>query len=624
MFRVSLINMPFAALQRPSIALTQLKAVVEEQFPEKVSVDIHYLNQDFAHYLSLNLYSWLAFSAESQNSGLGDWFFRQSAFAGRPDNSEAYFQRYFPYQAGQFAAVKKMLLERRQGLDAYLDSLIDRYQLDEADVVGFTSMFAQNVASFALASRIKRRNPRAVVVVGGANCESPMGQEIVKHVEAVDYVFSGPALKSFPEFVGHRLDGEPDRCASVKGVFAKDGRALPLAGAAIGEELHIDARVPLDYDQFLDAVGRNFPGGEVRPVLMFETSRGCWWGERAHCTFCGLNGLTMNYRAMKPERAVELISSLFRYSSRCSSLESVDNILPKNYFTEVFPHLETPQNMILFYEVKADLKEEEVRALAKARVKWIQPGIEALATSTLKLMKKGTTSFQNLMLLKNCRMYDIFPAWNLLIGFPGEEEAVYEKYVESLPLLTHLPPPSGAYPVRFDRFSPYFVQAAQYQLDLSPMDYYQLIYPFGQESLANLAYYFTDRNYRAPYLKVMSRWVNKIREKVNLWLSRWNVQSQELRPGLYLSENGGPAVIHDSRSGQPAEHEINEVTKQVLGLLNKPGRISDLASALGHIPDFEPSKEIAYLQEKGWVFQEHDRYLSLVLPQKPPPMTLRY
>ena len=105
MFRVSLINMPFAALQRPSIALTQLKAVVEEQFPEKVSVDIHYLNQDFAHYLSLNLYSWLAFSAESQNSGLGDWFFRQSAFAGRPDNSEAYFHRYFPYQAGQFAAV---------------------------------------------------------------------------------------------------------------------------------------------------------------------------------------------------------------------------------------------------------------------------------------------------------------------------------------------------------------------------------------------------------------------------------------------------------------------------------------------------------------------------------------
>ena len=624
MFRISLINMPFAALQRPSIALTQLKSVVESKFQQRVFVEIHYLNQDFGHYFDLNLYSWLAFSSESQNSGLGDWFFRQSAFVDLPDNAETYFQRYFPYHTEQFAKIKGLLMNKRQGLDDYLDELIDRHQLNDANIVGFTSMFSQNVASFALARRIKRRNPNVIVIVGGANCETPMGQELVTHIEQVDYVFSGPALKSFPEFVGFCLDGEMDKCATIKGVFAKRRSTLPLAQAAIGEELDINVPVALDYDQFLSGVEKNFPDGKVKPVLMFETSRGCWWGERAHCTFCGLNGLTMNYRAMKPENAIALISSLFRYASTCSSLESVDNILPKSYLTDVFPYLATPSNMILFYEVKADLNEEEVQTLAKARVKWIQPGIEALATSTLKLMKKGTTSFQNIMLLKNCRLYDIFPAWNLLIGFPGEEEEVYRRYVEHIPLLTHLPPPSGAYPVRFDRYSPYFMQARQYELDLHPMDYYQLIYPFGEASLANLAYYFTDRNYRAPYLKSMSKWVSKIREKVDLWLAQWNVQSLELRPQLYLKENGASAIVYDSRSGKPVEHKISDVTRQVLELLNKPKRIGNLASSLSHIADFEPAQEIADLKQKGWVFQEHDRYLSLVLPKAPPPMTLRY
>ena len=37
----------------------------------------------------------------------------------------------------------------------------------------------------------------------------------------------------------------------------------------------------------------------------FETSRGCWWGERMHCTFCGLNGATMSYRSKSPRRAVD-------------------------------------------------------------------------------------------------------------------------------------------------------------------------------------------------------------------------------------------------------------------------------------------------------------------------------
>ena len=36
--------------------------------------------------------------------------------------------------------------------------------------------------------------------------------------------------------------------------------------------------------------------------LSAESSRGCWWGAKSHCTFCGLNGGTMAFRAKSAER----------------------------------------------------------------------------------------------------------------------------------------------------------------------------------------------------------------------------------------------------------------------------------------------------------------------------------
>jgi hypothetical protein len=53
MYKISLINMPFVALHIPSIALTQLKSVVTKEFGDEVSVDIHYLNHDYAKFLGL-------------------------------------------------------------------------------------------------------------------------------------------------------------------------------------------------------------------------------------------------------------------------------------------------------------------------------------------------------------------------------------------------------------------------------------------------------------------------------------------------------------------------------------------------------------------------------------------
>ncbi len=77
-----------------------------------MSVDIHYLSHDFANYLGLDLYESITSSADSQNAGLGDWFFRQTAFPELPNNAGIYLSRYFPFHTEEMNTLKGRVLEK--------------------------------------------------------------------------------------------------------------------------------------------------------------------------------------------------------------------------------------------------------------------------------------------------------------------------------------------------------------------------------------------------------------------------------------------------------------------------------------------------------------------------------
>jgi magnesium-protoporphyrin IX monomethyl ester (oxidative) cyclase len=579
---------------------------------------------DVARRFGTGLYSFIATSYEALNCGLGEWIFRKAAFPELEDNADEYFERFLR-GGGDVATVWRTLLARRDVIDACIDDLIAEQRLAEADVVGFTSMFTQTCASIAIARRIKAKNPSVVTVIGGANCETPMGEPLARHVDAIDYVFSGPALVSFPEFIGCLLEDRLDDCEAIDGVMPAShrgaGRRQPTADeagatacashATIGRELDIDHDIALDYTTFLGAYDASFPTGDA-PTLFLETSRGCWWGEKAHCTFCGLNGTNMRYRAMRPSRALEQFAELFRHADRVHRLQVVDNILPRNYLTDVLPFLDTPETMHIFYEVKADLSPDDLRTLARARVQHVQPGIESLATSTLQLMRKGTTAHQNVAFLKACAVNGITPSWNFLVGFPGEHESVYASYLDEIPRLVHLPPPEGIYPVRFDRYSPYFTRADQYGLALTPLDFYRLVYPFPESSLHDLAYYFADRTEDPPYAAAVMRWIDRLRARVEAWRGAWNATSQTTRPVLQFD---GPesSVVVDSRAGSIVKHDVGELGRSVLLCLTKGRRGDDVATMLPYADPADVHGTIERLRELGLLFEEQGRLLSLVI-----------
>src|SRR5262249_9714226 len=151
------------------------------------------------------------------------------------------------------------------------------------------------------------------------------------------------------------------------------------------------------YQYFLDGDTTKGSG----PALPHESSRGCWWGEKHHCTFCGLNGLGMAFREKSADVVAKELEMMFaKYPIR--RVNMVDNIMPHKYFTSLLPRLRDrlPQTAAIFYEQKANITLRKAQALKNARITAIQPGIESLNSHVLKCINKGTTATQNIALLR--------------------------------------------------------------------------------------------------------------------------------------------------------------------------------------------------------------------------------
>src|SRR5262249_25280495 len=160
-----------------------------------------------------------------------------------------------------------------------------------------------------------------------------------------------------------------------------------------------------DFDPFFEQRRASPTVAGLASTLLMETARGCWWGERSHCTFCGLNGATMAFRSKTPERVLAETRFL-RERHGVATVSVVDDILDMRYFRSVLPRLaEADLGMEFFWEVKANLTRGQVHQLHAAGVRAIQPGIESFSDHVLALMRKGTTAFHNIELLKWCREY---------------------------------------------------------------------------------------------------------------------------------------------------------------------------------------------------------------------------
>jgi ribosomal peptide maturation radical SAM protein 1 len=530
--RVALVAMPMAAPDRPSLALGLLSAIGRAH---GFTVDTLHAQLDFAVAVGLPIVRTLF---EDHRHQLGDWFFTAEAFgADAPSDAQDVLDTFGDVisaladdateRSGRPVDRGEILAIRERVIPAYLDHLETALDWASYDVVGFTSTFQQNVASIAMARRIKAIDPGIIVIGGGANFEGTMGRELLRGTPWFDHAITGEADEVFPAFLAAVSDGT-DRSA-IPGVLTRRGDAVVGEPPPVVRSLD-DLPTP-DYDEyFARAEGLGLiPAGSRRDIAIpFESSRGCWWGAKRHCTFCGLNGATMEHRSKRPERVLaELAELVHRY--RSFRLRATDNIMDERYLEELLPSLiEHEVDFELFYEMKANLDRRQIEMLVQAGVREIQPGIESLSSRVLRLMDKGSKSATNVNLLRWGTHHEMNIHWNVLCGFPGETTDDYASQADLAARIVHLQPPIGSGLLVMERFSPMFTDRERFPMRvLRPEPAYALIYPPTYD-LLELAYYFEyefvdhlPSEAFAPLHAVIDRWKEAWRAAPQPTLELW-------------------------------------------------------------------------------------------------------
>ncbi|BCA55293.1 putative Radical SAM protein [Nitrospira sp. KM1] len=610
--RVALVNMPFSYSKYPSIQLGALSALLKSQ---GIPVDCHHLNVRFAHTIGVPLYEMIC----EKRALFGEWLFSYLLFRENPKRAE--YPRVFKpvfeqiaqasgHAVGYFEDMATRLVP--QFLTGMLTSIDwSRYQL-----VGFTSTFDQNVASLTMAKLIKDLYPDVITVFGGANYDGEMGLEYFRAFSFIDHVVVGEGEETFPALVRQILDGKTG--GYPHGVaYREDGRIRFTPNTSLFT--NFTKTGPPDYDDYyhlLTELGDAAQG--LDRILLYEGSRGCWWGEKHHCTFCGLNAQSMKFRAKTCEQAAQEMTYLsHRYDT--ARFRLVDNIIDMRYIDNLFGKFASDHcDLDVFIETKSNLHKSQIKTLAAGGVKCMQPGLESLSPNQLKAMDKGATPMQNIICLKWSFYYRVTVSWNILLGFPGETNEDYRRQIELIPSLLHLQPPESTGKFWLERFSPYFSRPHEYGVRITGAGLaYQYVYDVRQVDVKKIAY---DFEYDLENWSVDPHVYQELVSVIEGWQ---RLHSSNDRPFLYYSKAINYVTVYDGRNPKaPVRRRYDGLAARVIEVCNETAKSPDqIRTALSDQGTGDPVHELSLvlndLVNSRVLYEEREKYFTLAVPEYP-------
>lgn len=555
--RAALVGMPWFWAHMPSIQLAILKDILGSC---DVESEVFEFYADFADTFGVDLYGKIA------NTGtyVGERLFSQFYFDElRHQNLED-----IPPLAFNEPEIEKHILRFGTPLvDQFLDDCVAETDWARFDLVCLTLTAQQLGASMAFARRLKRRYPDLTVIIGGAGCAGDMGKALLRVCPEFEIAVHGEAEATLPLLVQALRDDAS--LETVEGVSWRDAEGAVRTGSSTAMHVFTHAREPLDFSAYFARVGRLPNLGRLPSWIPFESSRGCWYGEKSQCTFCGLNEIIK----FRKRDTSQIFGELAHYEKTYgrTNFFSVDLIMPRSFLGDFLPAVrEAGKDWTIFYEVKSNMQRAEVQDLAAAGINWIQPGIESLSDHVLKLMKKGVSAARNIQCLRLSREQGVTVSWNIISNFPQETARDYADMALMMKCLHHLDPPSGIAPFEVHRFSPFHEEPREHGITLKgPHHRYRSVFPVAEELLSEIVYRF-----EYDLIEPGDEGLDAARKAVADAVAKW--KAAEARSCLFEIEylEDGSAVLRDTRA---SEHEI--VTRLP----------SHEAALLGFLDELKPS-----------------------------------
>jgi ribosomal peptide maturation radical SAM protein 1 len=519
----------------------------------------------------------------------------------------------FPRAAEDWDRLTDMMLFSTGEAERCVRDILAAIPARQFDVIGFSVGFdAQKMPAAAIARKLRERGEDAVFVVGGTGIDGPMGPAYLEQFPEFDFVLQGEADDSWPIFLDRVAAGtEPD---DVPGCILRRREEVIVSVPETSVTDTFLAHPTVDYSSYIAQRARSRYSD--RPlVVLLETSRGCWWGQKHHCTFCGIRNVDFPYRSRAGSDTVARVIDLYQ-TYHPALVYCTDSIAPVQYQEEVWPALaearkEEGRNWKIFYETKSNLRRKQIAALAAAGVTTIQPGIESFSTPALKLMDKGSNGIHQIAFVKWATAYGVRVTYGIITGMPGETPGDLREMAGKVGKLTHLQPPVDVTRLVLHRFSPHFRNPDGYGLeDVRPFTAQRVIYRCADERLTRLCYQlnFTVSSQDDEFFKAK----DELSAEVERWRKAFQGGSM-----LTITSSGREQVVvrisDDADLGievisDPVESLILDSCAEVTSL----GKIAHMSS----LPVEFLTTAAARLESRGILLTERGSALTLPVPSE--------
>ena len=611
--KITLISTPWPLYNRPSIQLGAIKAYLNATHPD-VNVYADHAFLTIATALGYPLYHEI-----SERTWLSEAVYAALLYPERYDTIEKFFNRQAKScSLARQAGFKKITSVIRKTTDALIASgRWNKYQL-----AGFSVSLCQLTSSLYFIKRIKQISPQLLVAVGGSTFSGSVTSEFFDRFADVDLVVNGEGELPLGQLVNYLKSSQPfSAMPPIPGIVTADTAKINGERGRFQQLKNLQDLPPPDFDDYFNRLKSLDPQHMFFPTLPVETSRGCWWqrtptaGKSSGCAFCNLN---LQWKGYRTKTAAQVAGEFDHLTAKYQtlSLSIVDNVLPKRSSKRIFTKLAgLNKDLKMFSEIRATTTRPELSLMARAGIQEVQIGIEALATSLLVKLHKGTTVIQNLEIMRDCEALGVLNYSNLILHFPGSDD---QDVAETLRSLDFAAPyrPLKAVGFWLGLGSPVWQHPELYGIK-AVFNHPNWAYLFPRNIRASMT--FMIQAYRGDLQYQRKIW-RPVAEKIDAWQKNYNALNRLFpgSPALELRDGRDFLIIRQRRIDAETINHRLVGTSRLIYLYCRHHR--SIRRIREQFPAFAEDKILAFLKMmvgKKLMFQERDSYLSLAIPVKP-------
>ena len=610
--KLILVSTPWPLYSRPSIQLGAIKAYVQAKHPDvAVHADHAYLR--IAAALGYPLYQEI-----SERNWLAEAVYAALLYPRRFEAVKKFFNR----QVKPGSLIKKAGFSKITSVvKKTTDALIHDFNWGAYRLAGFSVSLCQLTSALYFIKRIKQKHPQLMVAIGGSTFSGSTTPPFFDRFAEVDLVVNGEGELPFSQLVSHlKTAANLSKIPAIEGIANAETVKARGASMRFQQMKNLKDLPPPDYDDYFELLKSLAPRDIFFPTLPAETSRGCWWqrsssaGKSSGCAFCNLNLQWEGYRSKDPGQVAGEIDYLTA-KHQTLTVSIVDNVLPKRCSKEIFSKLiGLKKDLRMFSEIRATTTRPELRLMARAGMREVQIGIEALSTSLLAKLHKGTSAIQNLEIMRDCEALGLVNYSNLILHFPGSNE---QDVAETLRSIEFALPYRPLKPVGFwlGLGSPVWQNPGAYGIR-SVFNHPGWNHLFPKKITASMRLMIQAYRGDLGYQRKIWRPVEKA-------IKRWQQTYSDLngRPGRSSSLNyrdGREFLIIRQRKfeAETINHRLVGTSRLIYLYCQHHRSIKRIRE---RFPAFAEDKILSFLKmmvAKRLMYAEKDRYLSLGIPIK--------